>query len=126
MATTFTLKRKYFAEQQGEKKGMSSGKKIGLAAVGTTALAAGTALAAMRGKGKLTKNSLSSFKNFKGAVKETFGKEARKASGGLFKEGGALSGKNLVEGFKGLGQGAANVGKQGFGKVKSWFGKGKN
>lgn len=124
MATTYTLKRKYFADSNNDKKGgMSTGKKLGLAAAGTTALAGLTAAAAMRGKGQLTKQTFQSFGNFKSAVGKTFKNAEGKID--LFGKGtGALRGQNLGQGFKSLGQGAVNVGKQGVGKVKSWFGKG--
>lgn len=124
MATTYRLRRKTFAANNNDNNKKSGvGKKIGLAAAGTTALAGATALAAMRGKGQLTRANLQSFGKFREAVGQTFGKGAN--PNGIFKSGGALSGQNLWAGTKGLGQGALNVGKRGWNKAKGWFGGGK-
>lgn len=118
MATTFVLKRKYFADpnqQDQEKKGMSTGKKVAIGAGLATAATAATALAAMRGAGNLTKANLSSFKKFGGAVKDTFGK-------GNFKQNVNL--KNIGQGYKSLGQAGVKYAKQGVDKVKGAFTKG--
>ena len=114
MATTFVLKRKYFADpnqQDQKKKGMSTGKKV---AIGAGLATAATALAAMRGASNLTKANLSSFKKFGGAVKDTFGKDNFKQNVNL---------QNIGQGYKSLGQAGVKYAKQGVDKVKSAFTK---
>ena len=109
MATTFTLKRKYFADpNQGEqKKGMSTGKKLAIA--GGVAATAATALAA-RGAGgfkPLATNVGNAFKNSGGGLKGVGG--AVKGVGSSIVEGAKkLPGdvKNIAGKFKSNGTGA--------------------
>ena len=97
MATTFTLKRKYFADQQGEqKKGISTGKKLAIA--GGVAATAATALAAHGAGG---------FRPLAGNISQSF----KNAGGGLKGVGGAFKGvgTNIGEGAKKLPGDAKNI-----------------
>ncbi len=105
MATTFTLKRKYFADpnqQQGEqKKGMSTGKKLAIAggalAVGATALGAYGA----GGLGKLASNFTKGGAGFKGVasnIASGAGKVTKNVGASVQKAGLNLQ-KSKPEGF---------------------------
>lgn len=90
MATTFTLKRKYFADPnqqaQPEQKKSGVGKKIGLAGLGLAATAAGTAFLATKGAG--TKFNVQGIKSaFSGGAKNVVNNVTAGAQKGIAKAG---------------------------------------